>query len=356
MVDYTGKTTEIDYVAEPKIDLKDKKILAVLGKNCRLKLVPTQIGRMVGLSKEVVHYRIKNLEKQGILRGYFVVINTRKIGFQIFFVYLELQNVSQTKENKIIDILMKNPSTHYITHCLGKYNIIFDILAKSIDDFDNILKSMFKEFGDYVKNYEISSLLDVYKYVSLVDSFSNDLIIKKKKFSSDSSFMKDIENIKIDYTHNEITLDGIDFQILSFLAHNATLQLKQIEEKIHFSSDSIKYRIKKLIKQNIILGFFPIINISMLGYHNYAILLELNNTAFDEKRKLFKYITIHPNTIFCLKTSGQYEIILNVAVKNNIDLYKLINGLKQNYPKQIKKIDAALIIKDYKIAFLPQEI
>ena len=276
MPDFPGKTTEIDYAKDVKIDLKGKKILSVLSKNCRLKPTPTQIGNIVGLSKEVVHHRIKNLENRGFIRGYYTLINPRKIGLQIFVVFLELQNISQTKENEIIDKLVKHDAAQYITRCLGKYDIIFDIIAKSMDDFDKILRNLFKEFGQYVKYYETIEILDVLKYVSLVDSFSENLILIKK-FMRDSTFMKDLENSIIDYTENKVNLDEKDFQILYLLANNATLQLKQIAEKISLSSDAIKYRIKRLIKENVILGFYPIINISMLGYHNHGILLELNN-------------------------------------------------------------------------------
>lgn len=353
MLNSPGKTIEIDYTEDVKIDLKDKKILSVLSRNCRLKLTPTQIGNMVGLSKEVVHYRIKNLENNGLIRGYYTAINLRKIGLQIYVVFLELQNISQSKETEIVDKLIKHPATHYITHCLGKYDIVFDIIAKSIDDFDEILRNVFKEFGRYIKSYETTTILNVLKYVSLVESFSRDLDLKEEKFMIGSSFIKNLKNLKIDYKGTKINLDEKDFQILALLANNATLQLKQLAEKINFSSDAIKYRIKGLIKQNVILGFYPIINISMLGYHNYGILLELNNTRFEEKEKILNNLTFHPDVIFCLKTSSHYEIILNVAVKNNLHLYKLINDLKEKFPRQIKKIETFLIIKDHKIAFLP---
>ena len=353
MFDFPGKTTEIDYTEDVKIDLKAKKILSVLSRNCRLKLTPTQIGNIVGLSKEVIHHRIKNLENNGLIRGYYTAVNLRKIGLQVYIVFLELQNISQSRETKLVNKLIKHPATHYITYCLGKYDIVFDIIAKSIDDFDEILRNIFQEFGRYIKSYETTTILDVLKYVSLVESFSRNLDLKKEKLINVSPFIKDLTNLKIDYKETKINLDEKDFQILGLLANNATLQLKQLAEKINLSSDAIKYRIKGLVKQNVILGFYPIINMSMLGYHNYGILLELNNTTFEEKEKILNNLAFHPDVVFCLKTSSHYEIILNVAVKNNLHLYKLINDLKEKFPRQIKKIETFLIIKDHKIAFLP---
>ena len=59
----------------PKIDLKDRKILFELDKNARISYA--QIGKKVGLSTEVVHYRIKRFEEKGIITNFSDnVINT----------------------------------------------------------------------------------------------------------------------------------------------------------------------------------------------------------------------------------------------------------------------------------------
>jgi len=47
------------------IDLKDRKILYHLDLNCRQS--NAQIGKKVRLSKEVVNYRIKRMEEEGII-------------------------------------------------------------------------------------------------------------------------------------------------------------------------------------------------------------------------------------------------------------------------------------------------
>jgi len=49
-----------------KIDLKDRKILYQLDLNSRQSL--TQIGKNVGLKKDVVSYRIKRLQDEGVIK------------------------------------------------------------------------------------------------------------------------------------------------------------------------------------------------------------------------------------------------------------------------------------------------
>ena len=64
-----------------KFDLKDRKILYQLNINSRQSF--SQIGKKVGLSKTVVDYRIKKLEKQEIIRNYYTLIDAFKIGYEV---------------------------------------------------------------------------------------------------------------------------------------------------------------------------------------------------------------------------------------------------------------------------------
>ncbi len=69
-----------------KIDLKDRKILYQLDLNSRQSL--TQIGKNVGLKKDVVSYRIKRLQDEGVIKNFWTVINTFKLGYNVFRIYI----------------------------------------------------------------------------------------------------------------------------------------------------------------------------------------------------------------------------------------------------------------------------
>ena len=71
-----------------KIDLKDRKILFELDRNSRQSL--SQIGKKVGVAKSIVSYRINRLQKLGIIKSYYTVVDLYKLGFiapRLHFVY-----------------------------------------------------------------------------------------------------------------------------------------------------------------------------------------------------------------------------------------------------------------------------
>ena len=70
-----------------KLDLKDYKLLYELDTNSRQSY--KQIGKKIGLSKDSVIYRIKQLENEEIIQQFHTVINVGKLGYLSFRLYLK---------------------------------------------------------------------------------------------------------------------------------------------------------------------------------------------------------------------------------------------------------------------------
>ena len=75
-------------VESVELDLKDRKILYELDVDARQSLA--EIGKKVGLSKEVVNYRIKRLEKEEVIIRYSTIIDLFRIGLKKYKLYLRL--------------------------------------------------------------------------------------------------------------------------------------------------------------------------------------------------------------------------------------------------------------------------
>jgi hypothetical protein len=58
------------------------------------------IGKKSGLSKETAIYRIKNLEKRGIIQRYTTLVNFSALGYTGYAVYSRYQNVNEEKRKR----------------------------------------------------------------------------------------------------------------------------------------------------------------------------------------------------------------------------------------------------------------
>ncbi len=72
-----------------KLDLKDRKILYELDINSRQSF--SQLGKRVGLHKDVVAYRVKKLQEKGIIKNFITEINNYKTGYPTVKFYLNYQ-------------------------------------------------------------------------------------------------------------------------------------------------------------------------------------------------------------------------------------------------------------------------
>ncbi len=100
------------------IDLKDRKILYELDLDCRQS--NTQIGKKVGLKKDVVSYRIKKLEDEGFIKNYYTVIDAYRIGYNLFRYYINFQYVTSELRREIIDYFVNYKNICTVAHAAGK--------------------------------------------------------------------------------------------------------------------------------------------------------------------------------------------------------------------------------------------
>ena len=83
-----------------KIDMKDKRILYELDIDSRQSL--SQIGKKVGLPKNVVAYRINKLRQHGIIKTFYTVVDAYKLGYIAFRMYLTYQYMTPEIEKELI--------------------------------------------------------------------------------------------------------------------------------------------------------------------------------------------------------------------------------------------------------------
>src|SRR3989338_2271609 len=101
-----------------KLDEWNKKILCELEKDASISL--KDLSRKIGRSKEFISYRIKMLEKEGVINGYTAIVDMSKLGYFTFRVYIKFQNTDEEKANEIILFLKEKEKVWTIAKLHGK--------------------------------------------------------------------------------------------------------------------------------------------------------------------------------------------------------------------------------------------
>jgi len=120
------------------LDDIDKRIIKVLEDDARTSL--RKISELVDVSLGTVSNRVKRMEKNGIIRGYSVILDPDKIGWELNVVIgLRIQ------KGRLIEIqerIAKDSRVHGVYDVTGDFDSMVIARAKNRKDLDDLSKNV----------------------------------------------------------------------------------------------------------------------------------------------------------------------------------------------------------------------
>jgi len=320
-----------------KIDLKDRKILYELDYDSRQSL--TQIGKKVGLRKDIVSYRIKKLQDEGIIQAFYTVIDAYKLGYTIFRYYINFQYATPEKREKIIEYFVNYRNICTVGQALGKYDLIVVVWVNDISEFYQFWSKALDKFGDYFE----TKLLSIYVHgVGFRQSYLlYDNYIKEDRI--DHEYFGVGERVEIDET---------DYHLLNELALNARTPLIELAEKFNCSSQTINYKIKRLRKEGLIQAFRIAVKETEFGFQRRKVDIYLKNHS--QRRNIIEYIKKNPYLIYISTSTGLCDLEFEFVVKNVKQLVEIIEDINIKFPESIKNYDTYGDVEVFKETFIPK--
>jgi len=320
------------------LDLKDRKILYQLDLNCRQS--NNQIGRKVGLSKEVVNYRIKRMEDIGIIKCFWTAINSLKLGYYAFRIYINFLDVNPEIKKEIVRYFKNYKNVWTLQTAKGPVDLGAVIWADDIYNFNKFWNKTLDKYGNYFEKYVVSILTQVNCY-------------KRSYLISDGYNKPDREFYTINCVGEPVLIDEIDYRILNEIAVDARISLLKLAKKLKCSSQTINYRIKSLVNKGIILAFRVDIDISKLGLQDCMIDLYLKDHT--KGKKIEDFIKGNPYVeIIMDMTIGWCDLNFVILIKNFNNLSKIIDEIDNRFPGAIRKTNFWMARKVHKERWLPE--
>jgi Lrp/AsnC family transcriptional regulator for asnA, asnC and gidA len=124
-----------------------------------------------------------------------------------------------------------------------------------------------------------------------------------------------------------ITLDELDFAILSFLQKDGRMSFTVIAEKLKVSIGTIRTRFNKLIEDGTI-NIIGRVDPEKVGFRSYAHIAVYVRPA-TLKEKVAQKITKLSEVSFLAMTSGDYDLEVDVMCRDNDHLVQFVNELSK---------------------------
>lgn len=316
-----------------KIDLKDKKILALLDENCRN--TNSQIAKRVGLSKPAIEYRINRLLKTGIIYQFYTVIDFTKLGYSQYKTYLKFQNATLQDEKKMTEYWCNDKNSIWVAQIRGRWDLAVSILASSNYEFGKILNRFMNQFSEFILERDVllTEYSPVYSRKHLPES-------KNKEF---------IYGIPTEI----VELDETDKKIIKNLAVNARINIVDLARNTNISRDIINYRIKKLTQNKVIMQYRCELNLNNLGIQFHKLILRTKNLDEKAEKHMRQFIALHKKATQYLKLIGSWDAEIEFETEDEDEFYSIINEMRKEFSNIIRDFDIIRITKTHKYNYFP---
>lgn len=320
------------------LDKKDKKILSNLFDNARTPI--SKIAKSVRLSKEVVNYRIKRLIGQNLLVGFNTVIDIKRIGWEMFYVYIRFRNIDVEKENEILEFLKNHENIAQLFKTIGNYDAIIKVFVKDYTGIEEIMKNIEDRFKENIETYSVD-FIDKETAVPFSFLYTSE---KNKK-----SYLMKKEQGKVE-------LSKTDLKILKTISKNARIPLTEIANKLKISRDIIKYHLKKLEKNKVILKYRPDTLPKRLGYNWYFLILKVGKLTQEISNTLETYLLNQENVTYFYKTVGSSDMQVELRIKTSTKLNEVLMQLRSILKTVLKRHEMLMILDELKYTYFPERL
>jgi DNA-binding Lrp family transcriptional regulator len=317
-----------------KLDLKNRKILFQLIINSRQSF--SQIGKKVGLHKDVVAYRVKSLIEKGIIKSFTSIIDPRSLGFISVRYYLTFQFINPEVKKEIIDYFIKSPIVTDVLSADGDFDLVVILTVRDIyDSFDYWEKTMLK-----YREYFADQIFSIY--------------VKQQIFygSSILSSCSELDNLKKDIKTvitgdiKKTEIDGLDKQILKLITDNSRMSTIDISEKLNTTSITINNRIKSLINKGIIKIFSLHYIYHAIGINWYKVFIFFKDLKKTDK--IIEYLKNNKHLAAVDKVLGYDDLELQFYFSDTNQLHQTMEDLSAKFPNAIRFYKYFNIKESYK--------
>lgn len=316
-----------------KLDKKDFQILFELDRNSRISI--NELAKKTRLSRDVISYRIKQLEKREIIKSYITIIDFTKFGYQIIRLYLKLQKTTPEIETQIANFFLSQKNILTVYKVDGYYDFSVGLIIKDFQDYQETYERFLKRFRTHTLESHFSIFLD---YIHFHRNYLVDKTQHDYTRISTGSF-------------KPFKYDKKDLQLLNLIKENSRMTLLELAERLKMTATGVKYKLKNLEKEKVIVAYKLLLDNQKLGYSYFKVDLHLEDINIIPQ--LYEFVTNHPNIVYRDIAVGGSDFEFDCEISNKEEFYRLMNKIKSLVPKKIRSYHYIQVPKIYKYSYFP---
>jgi DNA-binding Lrp family transcriptional regulator len=313
----------------------DQAIITALDFGERQGLAP--ILEKVAISPQLLDYRLRSLQKKKVILGFRPVIDSFRLGFKYFRLFLQISDSSPKRMALIASFSRSHNQVLWCYQMNGRFNLVLVFWARSLAEFEQLTIAFLARHGDVVTEY------------------SQNQIYRLRHFSIGKFFgKKDYSSIDLEESDERIELDTLDLNILRALSNDSRQPFSAIAKRCKTSDKVVAYRIQRLEERQIIRGYRPIVNWAQLGKTHFKVFLRLDLSKKDILSRVLAKLSVTPELFFSLHGVGfPGDIDIELVLDSYQALFVYMESLRKAFPGVVRSFDQLEFTICHKVNYFP---
>lgn len=153
-----GKVEPVEETVE--LDEKSYELINIIKENSRKPTV--ELMEELDVSAQTIKNRMKKLKENNIITGFNIRVDHTKFGLHHFHTFLNLTNMDEKMERKLIQYLTSKKTTTHIIKAFGRWDLEFESVFKSHFELHDFLKKLKDEFPENISKHNSALIYKIY--------------------------------------------------------------------------------------------------------------------------------------------------------------------------------------------------
>jgi len=322
-------------ILEP--DIKDRRILSELDRNARQP--NSEIAKKVGLSKEVVKYRIDKMVESGLILRFHTIVNYFRIGIMKYKLYLKLKNAGKQKREEIGQYFSNHKKSEWVALTSGKWDLIVSFYARNVNEFDDDGLEAMNLFTDFIQDKAVTTTLYLAHQTRGFLAGKEEGEMPKVVYHT----TKDKQEM----------VDALDEELLRLIANNARMAATDMARRLKTTPRVVQYRIKELERKKIILGYKAHLEPKAMGNLFCKAIIYLTNANKGKIDAFTAYASSLQGAVWPQRVLGSWDFEIDFELPSYDEFQDMLLGMKERFPDIIKDQEFAITSKEFKLSLFP---
>lgn len=144
-------------------------------------------------------------------------------------------------------------------------------------------------------------------------------------------------------------IDSKSRQILFYLDENSRMSAADIARKTGISQQIVNYRIKTLIKEEVIYNTTISVNTDIFGWTRYKLYFKFQNALEERILEIVKYLKTFYQISWIVRFEGPYDLVVNYRVLRAKELGEFLEDFSAKYGDFISKRSLSVVVGSKRI-------